>query len=143
MPPRKTAPTATVPTATGFMVAEENFVSPIPDLNATFILYPAATYRSRMKGTAMKDAGIPDHSYYIFDTSLVPKNGQIVHAWHNDQWYCRFYKKDQKSGMVTLTAADKSIKPIELLDKRDRVLGVVTWVFKCVSPLYFRELENW
>jgi len=66
--------------ATGFGAAADDYMERGIDLNEQLIRNKPATFFFRMKGDAMKDAGIFDNDVLIVDRSLKLVDGKIIVA---------------------------------------------------------------
>jgi DNA polymerase V len=69
--------------ATGFGAAADDYMERGIDLNEELIRNKPATFFFRMKGDAMRDAGIFDHDILIVDRSIKLANGQIISSMEN------------------------------------------------------------
>ncbi|MDB5119746.1 MAG: peptidase [Sphingobacteriales bacterium] len=87
------------------------------------------TFTVRMRGKAMEQAGIPEGSYVIFDSTTDPKNGNIVCVYYNDEYFIRFYAKH--GSMITLYGCTADIETIRYNEEEEgKFMGVVTWSLK-------------
>jgi len=64
------------------------------DLNEELILNKSSTYFFRMKGDAMKDAGIFDNDILIVDRSVKNVNGKVIIALLNGELLVRRFHKN-------------------------------------------------
>ena len=64
--------------ATGFGAAADDYMERGIDLNEQLIRNKPATFFFKMKGDAMKDAGIFDNDILIVDRSVKLVNGKII-----------------------------------------------------------------
>ncbi|MFN9917319.1 MAG: LexA family protein, partial [Pirellulaceae bacterium] len=71
--------------ATGFGAAADDYMERGIDLNEELIRNKPATYFFRMKGDAMKEAGIFDGDVLIVDRSVPLTNGRIIVAVLNGE----------------------------------------------------------
>ena len=113
--------------ATGFGAAADDYMERGIDLNEKLIRNKPATYFFRMRGDAMKDAGIFDNDVLIVDRSLKLLNGKIIVAVLNGELLVRRYHKNFSSAF--LIPENDRYKSINLQEFSDFVMwGVVTYV---------------
>ncbi len=113
--------------ATGFGAATDDYAERGIDLNEQLIKNKPATYFFRMKGDAMKDAGVFDGDVLIVDRSLKLANGKIIVAVLNGELIVRRFHKNFSSAF--LIPDNNRYKTINLAEFTDFVLwGVVTYV---------------
>ena len=113
--------------ATGFGAAADDYMERGIDLNEQLIRNKPATYFFRMRGDAMKDAGIFDNDVLIVDRSLKLLNGKIIVAVLNGELLVRRYHKNFSSAF--LIPENDRYKSINLQEFNDFVMwGVVTYV---------------
>ena len=113
--------------ATGFGAAADDYAERGIDLNEQLIRNKPATYFFRMKGDAMKDAGVFDGDVLIVDRSLKLTNGKIIVAVLNGELIVRRFHKNFSSAF--LIPENNRYKSINLAEFTDFVLwGVVTYV---------------
>ena len=117
--------------ATGFGAAADDFMERGIDLNEELIKNKPATYLFRMKGDAMREAGIFDNDVLIVDRSLRLAEGKIIVAVLNGELLVRRFHKNFSSAF--LIPENNRFKPINLAEFSDfTVWGVVTYV---IHPL--------
>jgi DNA polymerase V len=117
--------------ATGFGAAADDYMERGIDLNEELIRNKPATFFFRMKGDAMRDAGIFDHDILIVDRSIKLANGQIIVAILNGELLVRRFHKNFSSAF--LIPENNRYKPINLSEFTDfTVWGVVTYT---IHPL--------
>ncbi len=113
--------------ATGFGAAADDFMERGIDLNEQLVKNKPATYFFRMKGDAMRDAGIFDKDVLIVDRSLNLVSGKIIVAVLNGDLLVRRFHKNFSSAF--LVPENSRYKPINLAEFSDfNVWGVVTYV---------------
>lgn len=113
--------------ATGFGAAADDYMERGVDLNEQLIKNKPATYFFRMKGDAMKDAGIFDNDVLIVDRSLKLAEGKIIVAVLNGELLVRRFHKNFSSAF--LIPENSRYKNINLAEFSDFSLwGVVTYV---------------
>ena len=113
--------------ATGFGTAADDYMERGIDLNEQLIKNKPATYFFRMKGDAMKEAGIFDNDVLIVDRSLKLANGKIIVAVLNGELLVRRFHKNFSSAF--LVPENTRYKNINLAEFSDFSLwGVVTYV---------------
>jgi len=113
--------------ATGFGAAADDYAERGIDLNEQLVKNRPATFFFRMKGDAMKDAGIFDNDVLIVDRSLKLANGKIIVAILNGELLVRRFHKNFSSAF--LIAENDRYKSINLAEFTDFALwGVVTYV---------------
>lgn len=111
--------------ATGFGAAADDYMERGIDLNEQLIRNKPATFFFRMKGDAMKDAGIFDNDVLIVDRSIKLTNGRIIVAVLNGELMVRRFHKNFTSSFL-IPGTDR-YKAINLGEFSDFVLwGVVT-----------------
>ncbi|HSU26803.1 MAG TPA: translesion error-prone DNA polymerase V autoproteolytic subunit [Chitinophagaceae bacterium] len=117
--------------ATGFGAAADDYMERGIDLNEQLIRNKPATFFFRMKGDAMRDAGIFDNDVLIVDRSLKLASGKVIVAILNGELLVRRFHKNFTSAF--LVAENTRYKPINLAEFSDFSLwGVVTYT---VHPL--------
>ena len=110
--------------ATGFGAAADDYMERGIDLNEELIRNKPATYFFRMKGDAMKDAGIFDNDVLIVDRSVRMTEGKIIVAVLNGELLVRRFHKNFSSAF--LIPENTRYKPINLAEFSDFVVwGVV------------------
>jgi DNA polymerase V len=113
--------------ATGFGAAADDYMERGIDLNEQLIKNKPATYFFRMKGDAMKEAGIFDNDVLIIDRSLKLASGKIIVAVLNGELLVRRFHKNFSSAF--LIPENNRYKNIDLAEFTDFSLwGVVTYV---------------
>jgi DNA polymerase V len=113
--------------ATGFGAAADDYMERGIDLNEQLVKNKPATYFFRMKGDAMKEAGIFDADILIVDRSLKLANGKVIVAVLNGELLVRRFHKNFSSAF--LIPENSRYKPINLSEFTDFSLwGVVTYV---------------
>jgi DNA polymerase V len=113
--------------ATGFGAAADDYMERGIDLNEQLIKNKPATFFFRMRGDAMKDAGIFDNDILIIDRSLKLIPGKIIAAVLNGEMLVRRFHKNFSSAF--LIAENTLYKEINLSQFTDfTVWGVVTYV---------------
>lgn len=117
--------------ATGFGAAADDYAEKGIDLNEQLIRNKPATFFFRMKGDAMKDAGLFDGDILIVDRSLKLANGKVIVAVLNGELLVRRFHKNFTSAF--LIPENPRYKNINLAEFSDfMVWGVVTYV---IHPL--------
>jgi DNA polymerase V len=112
--------------ATGFGAAADDYAERGIDLNEQLIRNKPATFFFRMKGDAMKEAGIFDNDVLVVDRSLKLVNGKIIVAILNGDLLVRRYHKNFSSAF--LIPENERYKTINLAEFSDFALwGVVTY----------------
>ena len=112
--------------ATGFGAAADDYAERGIDLNEQLIKNKPATYFFRMKGDAMKEAGIFDNDVLIVDRSVKLVNGKIIVAVLNGELLVRRFHKNFTSAF--LVPENNRYKPINLAEFSDFVVwGVVMY----------------
>ena len=122
-----------VPTAnaTGFGAAADDYAERGIDLNEQLIRNKPATYFFRMKGDAMREAGIFDNDVLIVDRSIKMGEGKIIVAILNGEMLVRRFHKNFSSAF--LIPENNRYKAINLAEFSDfTVWGVVTYVIHAV-----------
>ena len=117
--------------ATGFGAAADDYMERGIDLNEELIKNKPATYFFRMKGDAMREAGIFDNDILIVDRSIKLANGKIIVAILNgDLLVRRFHKNFSSAFLVPENSRFQNINLAEF--SNFSVWGVVTYV---IHPL--------
>jgi DNA polymerase V len=113
--------------ATGFGAAADDYMERGIDLNEQLIKNKPATFFFRMRGDAMKDAGIFENDILIIDRSLKLMPGKIIVAVLNGELLVRRFHKNFSSAF--LIADNTQYKDINLSQFADfAVWGIVTYV---------------
>ncbi len=117
--------------ATGFGAAADDYMERGIDLNEQLVRNKPATYFFRMKGDAMREAGIFEGDTLIVDRSVKLVNGKIIVAVLNGELLVRRFHKNFSSAF--LIPENNRYKPINLAEFSDfTVWGVVIYV---IHPL--------
>ncbi len=117
--------------ATGFGAAADDYMERGIDLNEQLIRNKPATYFFRMKGDAMREAGIFDGDVLIVDRSLKLADGKIIVAILNGELLVRRFHKNFSSAY--LIPENSRYKNINLSEFNDFIVwGVVTYVVHSV-----------
>ena len=113
--------------ATGFGAAADDYMDRGIDLNEQLIRNKPATFFFKMKGDAMKDAGVFDNDILIVDRSVKLVNGKIIVAILNGELLVRRFHKNFSSAF--LIPENNRYKNINLAEFTNfSVWGVVTYV---------------
>ena len=113
--------------ATGFGAAADDYMERGIDLNEQLVHNKPATYFFRMKGDAMRDAGIFDGDVLIVDRSLKLVSGKIIVAVLNGELLVRRYYQNFSARF--LIPENSRYKNINLGEFTDFSLwGVITYV---------------
>ena len=113
--------------ATGFGAAADDYMERGIDLNEQLIRNKPATFFFKMKGDAMKDAGIFDNDILIVDRSVKLVNGKIIIAILNGELLVRrFHKNFSSAFLIPENSRYKNINLAEFTNFS--VWGVVTYV---------------
>src|SRR4030095_2192649 len=111
--------------ATGFGAAADDYMERGSDLNEHLIRNKAAIFFFRMKGDAMRDAGIFDGDVLIVDRSIKLAEGKVIVAILNGELLDRrFYKNFSSAFLIPENNRYKSINLAEFSDFV--VWGVIT-----------------
>lgn len=94
------------------------------DLMEHVVRRPSATYFTRVSGHSMREAGIHDGDLLVVDSSLTPRNGDVVVAAVRGDLTVKRYRR--RRGRVWLEAAHPDYPPIEVGGADATVWGVVT-----------------
>lgn len=117
--------------ATGFGAAADDYAERGMDLNEQLVRNKPATFFFKMKGDAMRDAGIFDGDILIVDRSLKLQNGKIIVAILNGELLVRRFHKNFSSAF--LIAENNRYKNINLAEFSNfQVWGMVTYVIHAV-----------
>jgi|SRR5690606_24820220 SOS-response transcriptional repressors (RecA-mediated autopeptidases) len=113
--------------ATGFGAAADDYMERGIDLNQELVRNKPSTYFFRMRGDAMKDAGIFDNDVLIVDRSIKPTNGKVIVAVLNGELLVRrFHQNFTSAFLIPENSRYKNINLAEFTDFT--VWGVVTFV---------------
>jgi DNA polymerase V len=86
--------------ATGFGAAADDYMERGIDLNEQLIKNKPATFFFKMKGDAMKEAGIFDNDILIVDRSVKVANGKVIVAILNGELLVRRFHKNFTSAFL-------------------------------------------
>lgn len=112
--------------ATGFGAAADDYMERGIDLNEQLVRNKPATYFFRMKGDAMREAGIFDGDVLIVDRSIKLAEGKIIVAVLNGELLVRRFHRNFSSAF--LVPENNRYKPINLAEFSDfMVWGVVLY----------------
>lgn len=118
--------------ATGFGAAADDYMERGIDLNEQLVRNKPATYFFRMKGDAMREAGIFDGDVLVVDRSIKLANGKVIVAVLNGELLVRRFHKNFSSAF--LIPENNRYKSINLSEFSDfTVWGVVTYVIHAVG----------
>jgi DNA polymerase V len=113
--------------ATGFGAAADDYMERGIDLNEQLVHNKPATYFFRMKGDAMREAGIFDGDVLIVDRSLKLNNGKVIVAVLNGELLVRrYYQNFSNAFLIPENSRYKNINLAEFTDFS--LWGVVTYV---------------
>jgi len=116
----------------GFGVPVDDYMERGLDLNEMLINNKAATYFFRMKGDAMREAGIFDGDILVVDRSIKLAEGKIIVAVLNGELLVRRFHKNFSSAF--LIAENERYKTINLSEFNDFIVwGVVSYVIHSVT----------
>jgi len=119
--------------ATGFGAAADDYMERGMDLNEQLIRNKPATFFFRMKGDAMREAGIFDNDILIVDRSLKLTSGKIIVAILNGELLVRRFHKNFTSAF--LIPENNRYKPINIAELSDfSMWGDVTYTIHPLSP---------
>jgi DNA polymerase V len=112
--------------ATGFGAAADDYMERGIDLNEQLVKNKPATFFFKMRGDAMKDAGIFDNDILIVDRSVKVVNGKIIVAILNGELLVRRFHKNFSSAF--LIPENNRYKNINLAEFNNfSVWGVVVY----------------
>ncbi len=112
--------------ATGFGAAADDYMERGIDLNEQLVKNKPATFFFKMKGDAMKEAGIFDNDILIVDRSVKVVNGRIIVAILNGELLVRRFHKNFSSAF--LIPENNRYKNINLAEFNNfSVWGVVVY----------------
>lgn len=110
----------------GFPSPASDYAQKNIDLNELLITHPAGTYFLRVSGTSMVDAHINDGDIVIVDSSLEPRDRNIVIATVNGDFTI---KTLQLTPVVALLPMNAEYRPITFRDEEElQIFGVVTYI---------------
>jgi DNA polymerase V len=113
--------------ATGFGAAADDYMEKGIDLNEQLVRNKPSTFFFRMKGDAMREAGIFDGDVLIVDRSIKLAQGKVIVAILNGELLVRRFHKNFSSAF--LIPENTRYKAINLAEFSDfTVWGVVTYV---------------
>jgi DNA polymerase V len=123
---RRTLPEGNKPPRSGFGTVADHCMDRGFDLNDELVRNKQATYFFRMKGDAMRDAGIFDGDILVVDRSVHVTNGKVIVAVLNGELLVRRFHKNFSSAL--LVADNSRYKSINLAEFSDfLVWGVVVY----------------
>ena len=112
--------------ATGFGAAADDYMERGIDLNEQLVRNKPATFFFKMKGDAMREAGIFEGDVLIVDRSLKLVSGKIIVAVLNGELLVRRFHKNFSSAF--LIPDNNRYKPINLAEFSDfKMWGVVVY----------------
>ncbi len=112
--------------ATGFGAAADDYAERGIDLNEQLIRNKPATFFFRMKGDAMREAGMFDNDILIVDRSLKLASGKVIVAVLNGELLVRRFHKNFSSAF--LIPENPRYKTINLAEFSDfQLWGVVVY----------------
>ena len=102
------------------------------DFNFDLIRDPFSTFYGRVDGDTMIEAGIGHGDIAVIDKGVIPKNGDLVVAFVNNEFVIRFLDlTHEKDGYIELLPANRKYQPTRVNDlKNFEVWGVVIWTIK-------------
>ncbi len=110
----------------GFPSPADDHREEVLSLSELLIDHPASTVFAWAEGRSMEGTGIYDGDLLVIDRAKNPKDGDIVIAFVNGDWTCKFYKKQGKA--VALVSANQYYEPIHPRPEDEWILfGVVTY----------------
>jgi DNA polymerase V len=116
--------------------------SPHISLNSELQNDPEATYPARMDSKAMEKVGIMYGARLMYQRGVIPKNGDIVYVWHDNEKLIRFYNKQGND--ITLYAPEPGYPVIRGKEGDEIILiGVITFSFICHLPRLFPNIKKW
>lgn len=119
--------------ATGFGAAADDYAERGIDLNEQLIMNKPATFFFRMKGEAMKGAGIYPDDVLIVDRSIKTANGKVIVASVDGELVVRRFQQTIKG--VVLHPDNRQYAPIEIGEFSSyQPWGVVTCVIHMMDP---------
>ncbi len=111
----------------GFPSPADDYLEDRLDLNDYLVRNPTATFFVRVTGNSMIEAGLNSGDVLIVDSSLTPKDGNIVIASIDGELLVKRLKKVKNK--IYLLPENQDYKPIEITEVMNfDVWGVVTTV---------------
>jgi DNA polymerase V len=121
-----------VANATGFGAPTDDYARKGIDLNEQLIRNKPATFFFKMKGDAMKEAGLFEGDVLIVDRSLPLTNGKIIVAILNGELLVRRFHRNFTASF--LVPENPRYKPINLSEFSDfKLWGVVVYSIHAVG----------
>lgn len=115
--------------AVGFASPAETHAVQRLDLMAHLIKHPQATFLLRVRGDAMKGAGIFDNDVVLVDRAIPARSGHVVIAVFDGEFVCKILLK--RAGRIKLKAANDNYPDIEPADGQTvEIWGVVVAAIK-------------
>lgn len=109
----------------GFVSPAEDYLKGQLNILEKLIKDPVNTYYAEAASDELNALGITKGSLFVYDTSIVPKNGSLVIVWYQGEWKVR--QLILLGQQVYLGTGDDTIES-ELVSKEELVIrGVVTW----------------
>lgn len=112
----------------GFPSPATDYIGDRIDLNEILILNPGATYYARVKDYYLVEQELEQGDSLLFDTSLVPRSGDLAFCEIAGERMLKYIQKDGRSIFLTGGATENSIPANS--DTDARVLGIVTVLIK-------------
>jgi DNA polymerase V len=119
------------PIPAGFPSPAEDYWEPALDLNQALIKNPSATFYGRVKGEALKDAGVDNGDLLVIDKSLAYRNGVLAVCYINGEFTLKRIRIEGNT--LLLMAANQDHEPVAVKEGADfSVWGIVTHIIKKV-----------
>lgn len=102
------------------------------DFNVNMVSNPVSTFYGRVDSEAMIEAGINPGDIAVIDKAVIPKDGDLVVAFANNEFVIRFLDlSHEKEGYILLQPANRRYSAIRVDDLEDfEVWGVVVLTIK-------------
>lgn len=90
--------------------------------------HPDTTFYAHVEGDSMRDAGILDGDIVVVDRSLMPKDGDYIIAYIDNEYTLKEFRMDKSGDCAWLVPHNAEYQPIRV-DKNSnfKVWGVVTY----------------
>ena len=114
----------------GFPAYTDNFKTDPISIDKTLVNKPESSFIIQVQGESMKDAGIFPNSYIVVDTSIDPKDGNIIVARYFDEFVVKRIYISENEAILKAENSELNFPDIEINKDTDfEVWGVVTGTF--------------
>lgn len=115
----------------GFPSPAQDYIEQRLDLNDLLVQHPSSTYFVRASGSSMIEANISDGDLLIVDSSLRPRDGQIVVAAIDGEFTVKKLQLTPRVALLPMNPAWPVITPGS--EEELTIFGVVTFIIYAAS----------